>query len=151
MTSPQFTSGISSWEQFQAHELSYHDIILCRKTYIDMMDGDLAAGVILSKIIYWFSNSPETGKPRVQKRWKGELCLAKMHDDWFDECRVRSRTARRKIKLIEEKGYIRVEQHMFNGKNQCHIFLNKERFLKHYNLALLYLQAEVERKIRCVA
>jgi hypothetical protein len=108
----------------QRAERLANDAILLRRVYYDIA-GDLASGVILSQIIYWFTPAKD-GRPRLQVQRDGRYWLAKKASDWWKECRVKEHTARRCIKKLQKLGILELEIHKFGRTPQYFIFLNRD-------------------------
>ncbi|WP_176052205.1 hypothetical protein [Paraburkholderia caribensis] len=96
-------------------------------TYVDVMDGDLVAGLILSQICYWALPNPKTGKSKLTIGRNGKLWLAKTRAQWWDECRVDSKTAKRKLEKIAIKGIVELAVFKFGGPPTTHVWLNVAR------------------------
>ena len=102
--------------------------------YVDMA-GDLVAGILLSRIVYWFSPS-KNGDPKLKVVKNGRLCLVKKATDWWEECRITETQYKRAIKILKDKGYITVDIKKFNSVPMSHIFLNLDKFLSDANKLL---------------
>lgn len=100
-------------------------------TYVDMADGDLIAGLLLSQIIYWFLPSKE-GKNKTKATYKGKRAIAKNRDDWHEEVRITARQYDRAIKILQDLQIVEVKNSMFDGKRTPFIILNEDVFLKLY-------------------
>jgi len=114
---------------FIAWEKSSRDTIDLKRVYVDIA-GDLVAGVLLSQIIYWWYIPGKDGKTKLRVKKNGKYYLVKNLDEWWNECRIKKDTAKRKLKHLENKGLIVIENHFFNGKKTNYITLNKSNFLK---------------------
>lgn len=99
--------------------------------YVDMANGDLIAGLLLSQIIYWFLPD-KNGKSKVKVIYKSKYALAKNREDWYSEIRVTPRQYDRGIKILQDLNIVTIENSMFNGKRTPFIILNEEIFLKLY-------------------
>lgn len=113
-----------------ASEDAYIDSISVKRVYIDICDGNLYDGLMLSQIIYWHGKNKETGKPRLKIEKNGHLWLAKSYEDWWNECRVTERTARSCITRLEELGVIKAEIWKFAGSPTKHIRMEWDRFVE---------------------
>ena len=126
----QFSTTALSFEQFSSIEAL--EFTQYKHLYVDMCDGDLVAGILLSRIIYWFGKSNQDGKPRVKHRHNGRLCLIKHRSDWWHECRVSERSYDRCIKILKDQGYINTEIHkspFHNNETAIFIFINQENIM----------------------
>jgi len=95
--------------------------------FVDMA-GDLAAGVLLSQIVYWHTPTSE-GQSRLRVQHDGHYWLAKAHDEWWGECRLTAKQARRCIAALEAKGLIVACVWQFAGAPTTHVRLDWPRFL----------------------
>jgi len=120
------------WEQASL------DTIDVKKCYIDIA-GDLVAGVLLSQIIYWFLPN-KNGKSKLRVLKNKEYCIAKNRSDWMNECRITPKQYDRAIKILKNKGFVRIVNGMFDGKRTPHIFLMLENIRK--DLILLFENEE---------
>lgn len=117
--------------------------------YVDMCDGDLVAGILLSRIVYWFGKSKNTGKSRILHNHNGRPCLIKSRADWWDECRINEKSYDKAVAILKEKKIIFSEVHFspFHcGKRCTFIFLNKDVFSEILN-KLLFEQNKPEENI----
>jgi len=101
-----------------------HDSINLRRAYIDVCDGDHVAAIIFAQIMYWYLPDKKSGKTRLRVKKNGCLWLAKQHDRWWKECRVKKGTAKTKIAKLEELGLIYVTHRMFGARRTTHIRIN---------------------------
>lgn len=113
--------------------------------YVDLCGGDLIAGILLSKIIYWFGTSPKNGQVRCKHVHHGRVCLVKQRTDWFDECRISPKQFDHARAILEKLGFISVEIknspfHMM--RNASFIFMNEETFMNTLNAYLLEVEGE---------
>lgn len=96
------------------------------------MAGDVLAGLMLSQIIYWHLPNDE-GKSRLRVEIDGEFYLVKGYGDWWEECRLTFKQARRAIEILQEKGLISTSIRKFAGAPRVHIRLEREAFLESLN------------------
>jgi len=101
-----------------------HDSILFRRVYFDATN-DLASAIMLGQIVYW-NMTDKQGKTRLRIKRNNRMWLAKRYSDWWDECRIKPRTARRCIDRLKKLGIIDVEVHKFSNIPVSHIYLNVE-------------------------
>jgi len=100
-------------------EAMNRDTIDVKRIYIDMA-GDLVAGVMLSQIVSLFMTDE-----RIVRR-DGRLWLAIRDVDWWDECRISPKQARRARNTLQQRGLIDVAVYQFNGTPTTHITLQTE-------------------------
>ena len=118
-------SRAKTLESFLRQEDRERDVISVKRCYLDVC-GDLAEGILLSQIVYWFLPSSRTGKSRAVIQKRGKLWLAKRRDDWFEECRIRPKQFDRCVKHLESIGVIETATFKFNGIPMKHIALRSE-------------------------
>lgn len=114
--------------QFLLWERSSRDTIEVKRAYIDMA-GDLAAGIVLSQIVYWHLPSRD-GRTRLRVKRDGHLWLAKGRADWWAECRVSPKQADRALAVLEQRGSIEVRLVRFAGAPTKHVRIVPEAFLR---------------------
>ena len=119
-----------TFNDFIAWELSSRDCIDVKLVYVDMA-GELAAGVMLSQIVFW--NLPtRDGAPRLSVERDGHLWLVRSDADWWDEIRLREGAAKRARGVLVERGLIVVERarsSFHDGGVACHLRLDVDGFL----------------------
>lgn len=103
--------------------------------HIDMCDGDIVAGILLSQIVFWFTPNKE-GAHKITIRRGPDLWLAKKDSDWKDEIRLSVDQARRARSLLVKKGLIKCETHKFKGVPQVHIKIMEDAYMAAYEKAV---------------
>lgn len=83
-----------------------------QKALIDIA-GDLRSGVVLSQLVYW--------TPRATIKRDGHTWIVKRSEEWWDECRIRERTARRIMRKMEEAGLVETQVLGFGGVPSVHV------------------------------
>lgn len=121
-------------EEFINSERASLDTIDVKRIYIDMA-GDLAAGVLLSQIVYWHLPD-KNGETKLKVERNGEYWLAKKREDWWNECRITPKQFDRAIKTLEERQMVKTEVFKYNGNPMKHVKLNRASFLAVYNAIL---------------
>lgn len=113
-----------SWLQ---SESAGQDVIVLRRLYVDINDGCLISGVMFSQIMYWhgFTND---GARRLKIYRDGHYWLAKTYSEWWDECRIKERTARTILNDIAARDLIIKSVYKFSGNPTVHIRVNFARF-----------------------
>jgi len=109
-------------EEFYEWERASRDVIDVKRCYVDIA-GDLASGILLSQIIYWFLPDRE-GKLKLRIQREGEFWLAKSRTDWWDECRITKKQFDRAITVLRDKGLVTTKRFRFRGSPTVHIRLN---------------------------
>lgn len=103
-----------------------HDIFCVSKADIDI-SGDLIAGIVLSRIIYWFSPD-KNGKSKIRVVKKDGEWLAKAREDWYEETRLSPKQLDRALKILKDKNLIETALHRFNGSPTLHLRPNWETY-----------------------
>lgn len=105
-----------------------NNYILTHTACIDIA-GDLIAGMLLDRIMYWFSVG-ENGKRRVRVVRDGYYWLTKQRTDWYDELRISPKQYDRASKILAKKGLIHTAKYRFNGVIQIHLRPDYEVYSK---------------------
>lgn len=109
-------------------------LTLVRNAYVDMA-GDLTAGVMLSRLVYWHSLSKE-GKRRLKVQKNGKYWIVKGYSDWHEECRISKDQAKRAVKKLLSRGLIETQVKLFYGAPTLHIRILPNGFLKAWTMAV---------------
>lgn len=115
-------------DEFLKWERSSRDTIDVKKIYIDVAD-DLDAGLMLSQIVYWHLPQHD-GNSKLRVERDGYKWLVKKVDDWFEECRIKTKRAARCLKLLEERGVIYTSVYKFGGTPMTHIRIVWTKFME---------------------
>jgi hypothetical protein len=91
------------------------------------MDGDVVAGLVLSRICFWALPNPKTGKSKLTVYRDGKMWLAKSRPEWLEEARVTDMMLRRVLPKLEQKGLIQTARYKHGGSPKVHIWLDVER------------------------
>lgn len=108
--------------EFLAWEMASQDVIDVKRIYIDIA-GDLAAGLLLSQLIYWHLPSKQGGS-KLRVRQQGHNWIAKTREDWWLECRLTPRQIDRASAILETRGLIVTGLFRFNASPTKHYRLN---------------------------
>lgn len=98
-----------------------------RIIHVDIAGGDVISGLLLSQIRYWFTPD-RNGKTKLRVHKDGKLWLAKSDKDWYEECRITEKQARRARGILEDLGLITTRVYRFNNVPTTHILLNTEQY-----------------------
>lgn len=113
--------------EFLLWESSSRDTIDFKKVYVDMT-GDLAAGLLLSQVVYWhLPNAQGASKLRVEK--DGHLWIAKQWDRWWAEVRLTEKQAIRAGEILISLKIAEKQVYKFAGERTVHLRLNWDVFL----------------------
>lgn len=119
-----------------------------RHMYVDICD-DLIAGILLSKIVYWFGIG-RNGEQRARHEHDGKICIVKKREDWWEECRIGERQYDRAMAKLIELGVISTEIH-YNpfirktAQRATFIFINQDVLVEKVST---YLKDLEERNFR---
>lgn len=90
------------------------------------LTGDLAAGIVLSQLVYWFKPS-RAGKSKLTVVRDGTLWLAKNRQEMRAECGLTEWQYRSAMDKLKDMGLVEVQTHLFHGKTTPHIRLELDR------------------------
>lgn len=82
---------------------------------VDLLDGDHAAAVLLSQLLWWFQPAKGQTRPRVRYEREGALWLLRADDDWWDDCRLTAKQVRRIRKVLLDADLIVYRRFKWNG------------------------------------
>lgn len=105
----------------QKTQLLCNDVVAVPKHFIDLVDRDFQAAILLSQIFYWFRGF------RLTIEWDGRWWLCKGREEWWDEVRLLPKQVDRCLKVLEYKGFIEKRIAKFHDKPMIHIWLDIEK------------------------
>lgn len=120
--------SVQSLRQYLALERLHADQIKVKRMYVDMA-GDLAAGVLLGQILYWFTPK-KNGDMKVSIEHEGKLWLAKSRKDWWNEIRLTPKQFDRACWLLEKRNLIETIICKFSGSPTKHFRPNEDEIMK---------------------
>ena len=123
----------NEFKDFLAWETISRDRIDVKTIYIDMANGDHAAGILLSQLVYWYMIPARDGKSKLRVKRNDEMWIAKGRDEWYDEVRVTGRQFDRVVKLLESSGIIEKKVFKFAGAPRIHIRIIVSNFLEKWH------------------
>jgi hypothetical protein len=103
-------------------------------SYIDINEGNRFDGDLFAQIMYWHEPSTEPTKrgeepkPRLTQERGGFLWLAKNHNDWIFETRIRGATVRKCLERLEARKLIFYEIYEFGRVQTPFIRVNWAEF-----------------------
>ena len=112
-------------KEFLFWESSSRDTIDFKMVYVDIANGDLVSGLLLSQIIYWFLPSKSNESKLTETN--GVKQLIKKRGDWYNEIRISEKQYDRAVGILENLGLIKVElkkSNYYDGAPVPHIQLN---------------------------
>lgn len=80
---------------------------------IDLLDGDLAAALLFSQLLWWHQPGKD-GRPKVHYERDGYRWLLRSDEDWQD-CRLTLRQVRRIKAVLVAKGLVEVRRFKLGG------------------------------------
>lgn len=86
--------------------------------------GNVAYGVLLAQILYWFRPDKKGGNKLRIKR-KGRFWLAKSREEWRRETGLTPKQLSGALKRLVSLGFIETERHKFAGLVTGHVWLNE--------------------------
>lgn len=107
-------------EQFWRTE-SAARTIATRCIYVDLT-GDLATGVLLSQIVYWFRPNAD-GSTKLRILLDSKYWIAKRRTDWWLECRLTPKQVRRSINVLRDLKLIETRVRKFHGTPMLFVHL----------------------------
>lgn len=113
------------FNNFKQWEKASRETIDFKTIYVDIANGDIISGLLLSQIIFWFLPD-KNGRSKLRAYKDGKYWLAKQRTDWYGEIRVSPKQYDRAIKILEDLGLVVVDNSLFNGKKTPFIWLNGE-------------------------
>jgi len=116
------------WKYFSRHS---DDMIVIRKSMVDICDGDLSAAMMISQLLYWHD------KYKDQERW-----MKISREEWFDQCRLSPWKIREANKSLKKSGFMEIKIKRFNKLTCSHYRINFEN-LK--NALLQYIKSELRK------
>lgn len=134
---PSNDQSFSPQQEFQTFllwERSTRDTLDVKRVYIDMA-GDLAAGVMLSEIVYWHLPSAK-GNSRLRAEHEGYLWIATRRYEWWERCRLSPDQADYALRKLVKRGLVEKRLFKFNGQPTVHIRLQVDNFLDAFQKAL---------------
>lgn len=122
------TNCFKNQASFLAWEAHSRDTLKIKRCYVDVVGGDLIAGILLSQIIYWHLPD-DSGQSRLKIERDGHKWLAKKRLDWWNECRITPKQFDSAIRLLESKHLIKTTIYKFDNSPTKHIRVDWENFL----------------------
>lgn len=95
------------------------DVVVFQRAYVDLLDGDVMAALLLSQIYYWYKPA-QNGGSKLRVFRGGKWWLAKSSKDWEEELGMTRKQSRRCMETLVAKGIIEAEVMRFNGSPTVH-------------------------------
>lgn len=116
------------FDDFLHWEQSTRDTIDFKKVYVDVAEGDVLAGLLLSEIVYWHLPS-RNGQSRLRVWHEKKQWIAVRRFDWWERTRLTPRQADRTLATLEALGLIETNVFKFDGNPTKHVRINHSGFL----------------------
>jgi hypothetical protein len=116
--------------QFLAWEAISRDVVTVKAVYIDMADGDHAAGIFLSQLVYWYLKPDKNGRRRTRIYRDNNWWVAKSRDEWYEEIRLKPRQYDRVAKKLKCLGLIDTASYKFSGRPIAHVRIVISKFME---------------------
>jgi hypothetical protein len=126
---PEYDGHTSYAAGYMAREKVEQRAVKVPLDYVDMMNGNVYAAMLLAQIVYWHGKD-DKGKTRLKVKRDGHMWLAKEYGDWWDECRIKESTAKKHINQMVEDGILIKANFRFYGLKTTHIRINWDVFKK---------------------
>ena len=133
---------MSDWNAFIVQEQISNERVDFKPIYVDMA-GDLVTGLLLSQIVYWHLPT-KGGDSKLKVKKDGYYWIAKKYTDWYAECRITERQARRAVEILEEKGILISKVYGFAGAPTTHLRIVQEEFLSRWSACVAERVAKQE-------
>jgi hypothetical protein len=88
------------WKYFSSNN---DDMIVVRKSMIDICDGDFNSAMMISHLIYWHE------KFNDMDRW-----IKISYQEWYDQCRLTERKLKNALKNLKKIGFVEIKVKKFN-------------------------------------
>jgi hypothetical protein len=137
MKDPQVT-------KYLGQEYVSRDCIDFKKIYVDMVDGDVLAGLMLSSIMFWYIPTKRTKRNKLRFKKYGYKWIVSSYKDWWERCRLSEERARRAMKVLVDKGLIVKQVHRFKGTPTTYFRIVWDKFLARWNEELAKIDAVVD-------
>lgn len=89
--------------------------------FIDLLEGDHLAALMLSRIYYWCALTDKKGKTKLRVSKNGRDWLVKSNSHWAEELRLSRSQTNRCLTKLRDLGLIKTELHKFQGAPTLHI------------------------------
>lgn len=153
MTEEKITYDIEKIKQEQAALSRYaaikhasEDTIGVNRVYLEMVDYDHEAALVLDELMFWTLPQARTHKTGLRVQRDGYLWLAVARTEWKERKGLLERQADRAINKLIEMGLIVKDNFYFNGKPRIHLRVSPASFFAAYTrvMALRYTDQEID-------
>jgi len=128
-----------------AEEQADYDGHYVKHIFVDIANGDLIAGTLLSQILYWYLPSKDGRATKLRVFKDGKLWLAKGRDDWWEECRITPKQFDRAISVLCSIGIVEKKIFKFDGNPTIHVRIVPDVYVQ---LVYEYMEQKKEEVAR---
>jgi hypothetical protein len=96
--------------------------------YVDICGGYMHDAILFSQIMYWHTPNEKTKQSKLRVKHDEHYWIAKHHDDWYAECRVKAPMVRKALKRLEDRNLIHYTVSGFSKKKTPLIRINWDGF-----------------------
>lgn len=93
--------------------------VLLIPEFVEYLEGDLPAAVMLSQLFYWYRPS-KNGQSKLRVAKQGSWWVAKSSKEWQQETGMTPKQVRRGLEVLEARGIITTATLRFNGAPTVH-------------------------------
>jgi len=122
-----------------------HEKIMIDKIYLGMCNGDWNAGIILTRLIYWYKPDKNM-RTKIRIKDKDGEWICKSINEWREETLLSERKVKEGLKHLLELNIIRKKIKKFNAIPTLHFQINQEIFLQKYEEYLEKINNENNQK-----
>lgn len=122
--------------KYAAIKNASEDTIGVSRVYLEMMEYDFAAALILDELMFWTLPQKRTGKTGLRVRRNGYYWLAVARAEWLTRKGLPERQADRGIDKLEKMGIIIKDNFYFDGKPRIHLRVVPAKFFEIYGQAM---------------
>ena len=134
--------GRATWDDHLRHRTGSGRGFWTPLAYIDMADGDVLTGILLSQLVYWHQMVMEHGPTRSTVIRDGYEWICKKRTEWKREIRLTERQIERSIGVLVGLGLVEKRTWQSDGVPTQHLRVVGERFMDVYERAVDALLAE---------
>lgn len=122
-----------------------HRKIMIDEIYLGMCNGDWNAGIILTRLIYWYKPDKNM-RTKIRIKDKDGEWICKSINEWREETLLSERKVKEGLKHLLELNIIRKKIKKFNSIPTLHFQINQEIFLQKYEEYLEKINNENNQK-----
>lgn len=132
--------------QYAAIKNASEDTIGVSRVYLEMVDHDHEAALVLDEIMFWTLPQKRTGKTGLRIRRDGYLWLAVARTEWKERKGLLERQADRAINKLIDMGLIIKDNFYFDGKPRVHLRVSPTQFFALYGKIMTERYADEDQE-----